>query len=221
MSPRHCRSSFPFTTRRRVCACLFERLYPALDALGRQYEVIFVDDGSRDRSVAVLREQFQRRPDVTRVIVLARNAGQHMAILAGFAQSRGDYVITLDADLQNPPEEIAKIVAAMDEGADYVGTIRARRHDVLLAQGGLAPDESDPRADHRDQYHRPGLHVAWLSIAASSMRSTAASRSAPMYRRSATPSRAIRWRSRSPTRNAPSGSRNIRSTGSSASTSTS
>ena len=65
---------------------LFERLYPALDALGRTYEVVFVDDGSTDRSVAVLREQFQRRPDVTRVVVLARNAGQHMAILAAFAQ---------------------------------------------------------------------------------------------------------------------------------------
>jgi undecaprenyl-phosphate 4-deoxy-4-formamido-L-arabinose transferase len=111
-------------------AQLYARLYPELDKLARQYEVIFVDDGSSDRSVALLREQFQRRPDTTRVIVLARNAGQHMAILAGFAQSRGDYVITLDADLQNPPEEIAKIVFAMDEGADYVGTIRARRHDV-------------------------------------------------------------------------------------------
>jgi len=111
-------------------ASLYARLYPELDKLGRQYEVIFVDDGSSDRSVALLREQFQRRPDTTRVIVLARNAGQHMAILAGFAQSRGDYVVTLDADLQNPPEEIAKIIFAMDEGADYVGTIRARRHDV-------------------------------------------------------------------------------------------
>jgi undecaprenyl-phosphate 4-deoxy-4-formamido-L-arabinose transferase len=109
---------------------LFDRLYPALEQLRRRYEVIFVDDGSSDRSVAVLREQFQKRPDSTRVIVLARNAGQHMAILAGFAQSRGDYVITLDADLQNPPEEIGKIVAAMDDGADYVGTVRARRHDV-------------------------------------------------------------------------------------------
>ena len=78
-----------------------------------------------------LREQFQRRPDVTRVVVLARNAGQHMAILAAFAQTRGDYVITLDADLQNPPEEIARLVAAMDAGADYVGTIRVRRQDVL------------------------------------------------------------------------------------------
>jgi undecaprenyl-phosphate 4-deoxy-4-formamido-L-arabinose transferase len=109
---------------------LYDRLYPALDQLRRRYEVIFVDDGSSDRSVALLREQFQKRPDSTRVIVLARNAGQHMAILAGFAQSRGDYVITLDADLQNPPEEIGKIVAAMDDGADYVGTVRARRHDV-------------------------------------------------------------------------------------------
>ena len=109
---------------------LFERLYPVLDALGRRYEVIFIDDGSRDRSAALLREQFGRRPDVTRVVLLTRNAGQHMAILAAFAQSRGEYVITLDADLQNPPEEIAKLVTAMDEGADYVGTIRRRRKDV-------------------------------------------------------------------------------------------
>ena len=110
---------------------LFERLYPALDALGRSYEIVFVDDGSADRSVAELREQFQRRPDVTRVVVLARNAGQHMAILAAFEQTRGKYVITLDADLQNPPEEIARLVAAMDSGADYVGTIRVSRRDVL------------------------------------------------------------------------------------------
>jgi undecaprenyl-phosphate 4-deoxy-4-formamido-L-arabinose transferase len=110
---------------------LFERLYPALDALGRPYEVVFVDDGSRDRSVALLREQFERRPEVTRVVVLARNAGQHLAILAAFEQTRGRYVITLDADLQNPPEEIARLVAAMDSGADYVGTIRMRRQDVM------------------------------------------------------------------------------------------
>jgi undecaprenyl-phosphate 4-deoxy-4-formamido-L-arabinose transferase len=112
-------------------AQLFERLYPALDALGRSYEVVFVDDGSADGSVAALREQYQRRADVTRVVVLARNAGQHRAILAAFTYTRGRYVITLDADLQNPPEEIAKLVAAMDAGADYVGTIRLRRQDVL------------------------------------------------------------------------------------------
>jgi undecaprenyl-phosphate 4-deoxy-4-formamido-L-arabinose transferase len=110
---------------------LFERLYPALDALGRPYEVVFVDDGSTDRSVAVLREQFERRPDVTRVVVLARNAGQHLAILAAFAQTRGTYVITLDADLQNPPEEIQRLVTAMDQGADFVGTIRVSRQDRM------------------------------------------------------------------------------------------
>ncbi len=110
---------------------LFERLYPVLDQLGCQYEIIFVDDGSSDRSVAGLREQFARRPEHTRVVVLARNVGQHMAIMAGFAHARGDYIITLDADLQNPPEEIGKIVAAMDAGADYVGTVRRNRHDVF------------------------------------------------------------------------------------------
>src|SRR5690349_20952819 len=109
---------------------LFERTYAALEALQRRYELIFVDDGSGDRSVSLLREQYDKRPDVTRVVVLAHNAGQHMAIMAGFSQSRGDYVITLDADLQNPPEEIANIVAAMDKGADYVGTIRKNRHDA-------------------------------------------------------------------------------------------
>src|SRR5438034_6008420 len=85
---------------------LFERLYPALDALGRSYEIVFVDDGSSDASVAELREQFERRPDVTRVVLLARNAGQHLAILAAFAQARGTYVITLDADLQKDRKSV-------------------------------------------------------------------------------------------------------------------
>src|SRR5579875_3219226 len=87
-------------------AALFERLYPALDALGASYEVILVNDGSRDRSAAMLAQQFHARPDTTRVILLNGNYGQHMAILAGFEQSRGEIVVTLDADLQNPPEEI-------------------------------------------------------------------------------------------------------------------
>jgi undecaprenyl-phosphate 4-deoxy-4-formamido-L-arabinose transferase len=108
---------------------LFERLYPALDALDRRYEVIFVDDGSRDGSITRLRAQVQARPDCTRVLVLAQNAGQHLAILAGFARTRGAVVITLDADLQNPPECIAEVLNAMEQGADYVGTIRAARQD--------------------------------------------------------------------------------------------
>jgi undecaprenyl-phosphate 4-deoxy-4-formamido-L-arabinose transferase len=109
---------------------LFDRLYPVMDELRVPYEILFIDDGSRDESVPLLREQFQRRPDATRVVVLASNAGQHMAILAGFELARGSYVITLDADLQNPPEEIPHILAMMEEGADYVGTVRRRRQDA-------------------------------------------------------------------------------------------
>jgi undecaprenyl-phosphate 4-deoxy-4-formamido-L-arabinose transferase len=111
---------------------LFARLYPACDALGLPYELIFVNDGSRDRSAALLREQFQARPDVTRVVLFNGNFGQHMAIMAGFEQSRGNIVITLDADLQNPPEEIGNLVAKMREGYDYVGTIRRQRQDSFF-----------------------------------------------------------------------------------------
>ena len=110
-------------------ASLFQRLYPALDALKRSYEIIFINDGSRDRSAAMLREQFERRPDVTRVILLNGNFGQHMAIMAGFGKVRGETIITLDADLQNPPEEIGKLLQKIDTGHDYVGTIRVMRQD--------------------------------------------------------------------------------------------
>ena len=113
-------------------AQLYARLYPALDALGRSYEIVFVDDGSRDGSVALLREQFHKRPDVTRVVVFAGNFGQHNAILAGFAQVRGQCIVTLDADLQNPPEEIGNLLAQMDAGHDYVGSIRQMRQDSFL-----------------------------------------------------------------------------------------
>jgi undecaprenyl-phosphate 4-deoxy-4-formamido-L-arabinose transferase len=108
---------------------LFARLFPALEALGRPYEVVFVDDGSRDDSVQLLRDIVARYPDRARAVLLAHNAGQHLAILAGFERIRGGVAITLDADLQNPPEEIARILAAMDSGADYVGTIRTLRRD--------------------------------------------------------------------------------------------
>lgn len=110
-------------------ANLFGRLYPAMDKLGLPYEVIFVNDGSRDNSVSILAEQYRKRPDVTRVVLFNGNYGQHMAILAGFEQTRGEITITLDADLQNPPEEIHKLVAKIREGYDYVGSIRRKRQD--------------------------------------------------------------------------------------------
>ncbi|WP_066739931.1 glycosyltransferase [Cupriavidus sp. D384] len=108
---------------------LFDRVYPALDGMGESYEVIFVNDGSVDRSPAMLAAQYHKRPDVTRVILFNGNFGQHMAILAGFEHTRGRIVITLDADLQNPPEEIPRLVAEMRKGHDYVGTIRRQRND--------------------------------------------------------------------------------------------
>lgn len=110
-------------------AKLFERLYPALDALGIAYEIVYVNDGSRDRSAEILSDQFRLRPDVTRVVLFNGNYGQHMAILAGFDATRGDIIVTLDADLQNPPEEIGNLVAKMREGYDYVGSIRRKRQD--------------------------------------------------------------------------------------------
>ena len=108
---------------------LFDRLYPALDKLGIAYEIVFINDGSRDRSAAILREQFQKRPDVTRVVLFNGNFGQHMAIMAGFEHCRGQRIVTLDADLQNPPEDIGKLLAKMDEGHDYIGSIRRMRQD--------------------------------------------------------------------------------------------
>jgi len=119
----------PVYNEQDVLPRLFERLYPAMDALERDYEIIFIDDGSRDRSVALLRQQYQQRPDTTRVIILRANVGQHAALMAGFEHARGTYVLTLDADLQNRPEEISLLLAEMDAGHDYVGTIRRDRHD--------------------------------------------------------------------------------------------
>lgn len=122
----------PVFNEQAVLPQLFVRLYAALDGMGRSYEILFIDDGSKDRSVALLRSQYQARPDVTRVILLAGNFGQHNAILAAFAHARGNAVITLDADLQNPPEEIPRLVAALDQGHDYVGAVRVVRKDSLL-----------------------------------------------------------------------------------------
>lgn len=119
----------PVYDEEAVLPALFSRLYPVLDALGVPYEVIFVDDGSRDRSVALLADRYEARPDVTHVIVFTSNFGQHMAVLAGFAEAQGRFVVTLDADLQNPPEEIPRLVSALSEGADYVGTVRENRED--------------------------------------------------------------------------------------------
>ena len=125
----------PVYNEERVLPALFERLYRTLDALDEAYEVVFVNDGSRDRSAQLLAQQFRRRPDVTRVVLFNGNFGQHMAILAGFEQMRGRIAVTLDADLQNPPEEIPRLLESIRAGHDYVGTVRRGREDSAFRRG--------------------------------------------------------------------------------------
>ncbi|WP_439686064.1 glycosyltransferase [Cupriavidus oxalaticus] len=132
MSPVEVSVVIPVYNEEDGLQALFDRLYPALDGLGASYEIIFINDGSTDRSAALLAAQFHKRPEVTRVVLFNGNFGQHMAILAGFEHTRGKIVITLDADLQNPPEEIPRLVEAMRAGHDYVGTIRRQRNDTAF-----------------------------------------------------------------------------------------
>ena len=110
---------------------LMERLRPVMQQMGKSHEIIFVDDGSRDHTLPILKS-FLIYPEV-RVVELTRNYGQHAAIFSGFSIVRGDIVITLDADLQNPPEEIPNLVRVMVEGDyDVVGTIRKGRKDSIF-----------------------------------------------------------------------------------------
>jgi len=121
----------PVHNEQEVLEELYTRLTSALDKLGKRYEILFTNDGSTDSSAQMLRELHQRRPDQIRVIEFNGNFGQHMAIMAGFERVRGQIIITMDADLQNPPEEIGKLVAAMEKGHDVVNTYRENRQDSL------------------------------------------------------------------------------------------
>jgi undecaprenyl-phosphate 4-deoxy-4-formamido-L-arabinose transferase len=110
---------------------LMERLRPVMESLDRPYEIILVDDGSADNSLAILKE-FAGQPNV-KVVELTRNFGQHAAVFAGFSVADGDIIITMDADLQNPPEEIQRLVTVMEEGGyDMVGTVRRERQDSVF-----------------------------------------------------------------------------------------
>ena len=108
---------------------LASRLLPVLDNLQKPYEVILTNDGSKDNSQELLNNLYNSRPDVIKVIQFARNYGQHPAIMAGFELSQGEVVVTLDADLQNPPEDIPKLLALIDAGHDVVGGYRGNRLD--------------------------------------------------------------------------------------------
>jgi Glycosyltransferases involved in cell wall biogenesis len=115
--------SLPELIRRTTAAC---------DTMGKAYEILLVDDGSSDNSALMLTEAAQVEGSHIVAVLLNRNYGQHSAIMAGFSHVTGDLIITLDADLQNPPEEIPRLVAKADEGYDVVGTVRQNRQDSLF-----------------------------------------------------------------------------------------
>jgi undecaprenyl-phosphate 4-deoxy-4-formamido-L-arabinose transferase len=111
---------------------LIQRCLAACSEMKRPFEVILADDGSRDKSAAMIAEAAGRHGGRIIGVILNRNYGQHSAVMAGFAESRGEIVVTLDADLQNPPEEIPRLVAKMEEGYDVVASVRANRQDPLF-----------------------------------------------------------------------------------------
>lgn len=110
---------------------LYVRLKKTLDEMKKSYEIIFINDGSKDKSIQMLKRFAGEDPSIV-VIDLSRNFGQHAAVYAGFSQSKGEIVVTLDADLQNPPEEIPKLVAKIEEGFEVVGGVRGERNDSII-----------------------------------------------------------------------------------------
>jgi len=120
----------PVYNEEKVLERLFERLVPVMEGMNRDYEIVLVDDGSADGSLDIL---IRHAGEKIRVVELTRNYGQHAAVFAGFESSDGDIVVTLDADLQNPPEEIPRLVQVMEEGNyEVVGTVRKARKDSIF-----------------------------------------------------------------------------------------
>ena len=103
---------------------LVKRLSNTFNTLDRPYEIILVNDGSQDRSEELLRKFYEQDQEHLRIINFAKKFGQHTAIMAGFAAAKGEIIVTLDADLQNPPEEIPKLTALAEQGHDLVSGVR-------------------------------------------------------------------------------------------------
>lgn len=122
----------PVYNEERNLAELIRRVLESCRALGCVFEVVLVNDGSKDRSAEMLAEASRQNPREIIAVLLNRNYGQHNAIFAGYSVSKGDLVINLDADLQNPPEEIGKIYNKLCEGYDVVAGLRVPREDSAL-----------------------------------------------------------------------------------------
>lgn len=110
---------------------LHERLLDTLNGIGKLYEIIYINDGSTD-GTEVLLEKFHADDKRVKVIEFNRNYGQHMALFAGFEFTGGEIIVTIDADLQNPPEEIPKLLSKAEEGFEVVATYRKQRKDSLF-----------------------------------------------------------------------------------------
>lgn len=110
---------------------LVSRVTPVLDQVGEPYEILFVDDGSSDRTPALLREQCEANPHV-RAVRFTRNFGQEAAVQAAYLYARGTWLLQMDGDLQNPPEEIPKLLEHRDDGYDIVFGVRKGRRDPLF-----------------------------------------------------------------------------------------
>ncbi len=119
----------PIYNEEEVLNSLIARLFPVLEQTEKAYEVIFINDGSKDQSAQMLAELFAQRPEHVRIIEFNRNFGQHMAIMAGFEHVRGEVIITMDADLQNYPEDIPLLLEKFEQGHDAVGGYRLDRQD--------------------------------------------------------------------------------------------
>lgn len=113
---------------------LFDAIHKVMDALDRTWELILVDDGSCDNSLAVLNELVAKDPQHVRVVVFRRNFGQTAAIAAGIDHATGEIVILLDADMQNDPADIPMLLAKLDEGYDVVSGWRKDRRDTYLTR---------------------------------------------------------------------------------------
>jgi glycosyltransferase involved in cell wall biosynthesis len=120
----------PVHEEERTVALLFEELQAALDPLNEPWEAVFVDDGSTDGSFAAL-TRLHNANDNVRVVRLRRNFGKAAALGAGFANAQGDLVVTIDADLQDDPAEIPRLLAKLDEGFDLVSGWKAHRRDPI------------------------------------------------------------------------------------------